>query len=229
MRKATVTISIYGNSGFYCLIPMTELTPVMDFVNQSLKNYSVTAVVISSCVFILYTIVIKGIDYFRHKDQQKPMIEMANSIKEVSNNVVRLNTILDKLFQDAFRKDVEKSKIVIELSFSNFQSSIAHLCRNIIINNNIDLNKNLVVANIKQTINAEYYKVYHNLSQYDIDGRPISLFLKEEWKEDCLNNILGIIYNGQEEKIRINQIYNILYVKVNDWIVYINNKYTDHE
>ena len=55
------------------------------------------------------------------------------------------------------------------------------------------------------------------------------LFSEEEWKEDCLNNILGIIYNGQEEKIRINQIYNILYVKVNDWIVYINNKYTDHE
>lgn len=157
------------------------------------------------------------------------MIEMANSVKEVSNNVVRLNTILDKLFQDALRKDIEKSKIVIELSFSNFQSRIANLCRNIIINNNIDLNKNLVVANIKQTINAEYYKVYHNLSQYDIDGRPISLFLKEEWKEDCLNNILGIIYNGQEDKIRINLIYNILYVKVNDWIVYINNKYTDHE
>ena len=68
-----------------------------------------------------------------------------------------------------------------------------------------------------------------NLSQYYIDGRPIKKILKEEWKEDCLNNILGIIYNGQEEKIRINQIYNILYVKVNDWIVYINNKYTDHE
>ena len=144
---------------------MTELTPVMDFVSQSLRNYSVTAVTISSCVFILYTIIIKGIDYFRYKDQQKPMIEMANSVKEVSNNVVKLNTILDKLFQDALHKDVEKSKIVIELSFSNFQSRIAHLCRNIIINNNIDLNKNLVVTNIKQTINAEYYKVYHNLSQ----------------------------------------------------------------
>lgn len=214
MHKATVTISIYGNGGFYCLISMTEIAPTIDFVNQALKDYSLTAVIISSCIFILYTIVIKGIDYFRHKDQQKPMIEMVNSIKEVSNNVVRLNTILDKLFQDALRKDVEKSKMVIELSFFNFQSRIAHLCRNIIINNNIDLNKNLVVINIKQTINAEYYKVYHNLSQYDIDGRPISLFLKEEWKEDCLNNILGIIYNGQEDKTRIDQIYNILYVKI---------------
>lgn len=229
MHKATVTISIYGNGGFYCLISMTEIAPTIDFVNQALKDYSLTAVIISSCIFILYNIVIKGIDYFRHKDQQKPMIEMVNSIKEVSNNVVRLNTILDKLFQDALRKDVEKSKMVIDLSFFNFQSRIVHLCRNIIINNNIDLNKNLVVANIKQTINAEYYKVYHNLSQYDIDGRPISLFLKEEWKEDCLNDILGIIYNGQEDKIRINQIYNILYVKINNWIVYINNKYTDHE
>ena len=229
MHKATVTISIYGNGGFYRLIFMTEIAPTIDFVNQALKDYSLTAVIISSCIFILYTIVIKGIDYFRHKDQQKPMIEMVNSIKEVSNNVVRLNTILDKLFQDALRKDVEKSKIVIELSFFNFQSRITHLCRNIIINNNIDLNKNLVVANIKQTINAEYYKVYHNLSQYDIDGHPISLFLKEEWKEDCLNNILGIVYNGQEDKIRINQIYDILYVKINDWIIYINNKYTDHE
>lgn len=229
MHKATVTISIYGNGGFYCLISMTEIAPTIDFVNQALKDYSLTAVIISSCIFILYTIVIKGIDYFRHKDQQKPMIEMVNSIKEVSNNVVKLNTILDKLFQDALRKDVEKSKMVIELSFFNFQSRIAHFCRNIIINNNIDINKNLVVANIKQTINTEYYKVYHNLSQYDIDGRPISLFLKEEWKEDCLNNILGIIYNGQEDKIRINQICNILYVKVNDWIIYINNKYTDYE
>lgn len=39
------------------------------------------------------------------------MIEMANSIKEVSNNVVKLNTILDKLFQDALHKDIEKVKL----------------------------------------------------------------------------------------------------------------------
>lgn len=208
---------------------MTELTPVIDFVNQSLKNYSITAVIISSSIFILYTVIIKGIDYFRHKDEQKPMIEMTNSIKEVSNNVVKLNTILDKLFQDALHKDIEKSKIIIELSFTNFQSKLCQLCRSIIINNNIDLNKNLVIANIKQTINAEYYKVYHNLSQYDIDGRPICLFLKEEWKDECFNSILDIIYNGQEDKVRINQIYNILYIKINDWIIYVNNKYTDHE
>lgn len=214
---------------FVVLARMNDINPALELVDKALKEYSLSAVIISSSIFILYTIVIKGIDYLRHKDQQKPLLEMANSVKEVSNNVVKLNTVLDKLFQDALRKDIEKSKIVIELSFSNFQSRISHLCRSIIINNNIDLNKSLVVANIKQTINAEYYKIYHNLSQYEIEGHPISLFLKEEWKTECFDSIIDIIYNGQEEKVRINQVYNILYVKVNDWIIYVNNKYTNYE
>ena len=154
---------------------------------------------------------------------------MGLAVKEVSNNVVKLNAILDNLFQDITKKNLEKSKIIIELAFFNFQYKIVNLCRNIIINNNIDINKEFIIANITKTVNTEFYRAYHTLSLYEIGNTPLSEFLKDSWKDDCIKDVLAIIYNGQEDKLRISQINSNLSIKVDNWIVYINNKYTEYE
>lgn len=214
---------------FVVLNIMEEFKFFNSIIEDTVRNTSYVTVIISSIVFISYTIIIKLIDYFRHKDDKKSIVEMGLAVKEVSNNVAKLNAILDNLFQDITKKNLEKGKIVIELAFFNFQYKIVNLCRNIIINNNIDINKEYVVVSITKTVNTEFYRVYHTLSLYEIKNIPLSNFLKENWKDDCIKDVLAIVYNGQEDKLRISQINNNLGIKIDNWIVYINNKYSKYE
>lgn len=208
---------------------MEEFKVFNSVIENTVRNTSYITVIISSVVFISYTVIIKLIDYFRHKDDKKSLVEMGLAVKEVSNNVVKLNAILDNLFQDITKKNLEKGKIIIELTFFNFQYKIVNLCRNIIINNNIDINKEFIIANITKTVNTEFYRAYHTLSLYEVGNTLLSEFLKDSWKDDCIKDVLAIIYNGQEDKLRISQINSNLSIKVDNWIVYINNKYTEYE
>lgn len=208
---------------------MEEFKVFNSVIENTVRNTSYITVIISSVVFISYTVIIKLIDYFRHKDDKKSLVEMGLAVKEVSNNVAKLNAILDNLFQDITKKNLEKGKIIIELVFFNFQYKIVNLCRNIIINNNIDINKEFIIANITKTVNTEFYRAYHTLSLYEVGNTLLSEFLKDSWKDDCIKDVLAIIYNGQEDKLRISQINSNLSIKVDNWIVYINNKYTEYE
>ena len=208
---------------------MEEFKVFNSVIENTVRNTSYITVIISSIVFISYTVIIKLIDYFRHKDDKKSLVEMGLAVKEVSNNVAKLNAILDNLFQDITKKNLEKGKIIIELAFFNFQYKIVNLCRNIIINNNIDINKEFIIANITKTVNTEFYRAYHTLSLYEVGNTLLSEFLKDSWKDDCIKDVLAIIYNGQEDKLRISQINSNLSIKVDNWIVYINNKYTEYE
>lgn len=208
---------------------MEEFKVFNSVIENTVRNTSYITVIISSVVFISYTVIIKLIDYFRHKDDKKSLVEMGLAVKEVSNNVAKLNAILDNLFQDITKKNLEKGKIIIELAFFNFQYKIVNLCRNIIINNNIDINKEFIIANITKTVNTEFYRAYHTLSLYEVGNTLLSEFLKDSWKDDCIKDVLTIIYNGQEDKLRISQINSNLSIKVDNWIVYINNKYTEYE
>ena len=214
---------------FVVLAIMEEFKVFNSVIENTVRNTSYITVIISSVVFISYTVIIKLIDYFRHKDDKKSLVEMGLAVKEVSNNVAKLNAILDNLFQDITKKNLEKGKIIIELAFFNFQYKIVNLCRNIIINNNIDINKEFIIANITKTVNTEFYRAYHTLSLYEVGNTLLSEFLKDSWKDDCIKDVLAIIYNGQEDKLRISQINSNLSIKVDNWIVYINNKYTEYE
>ncbi len=214
---------------FVVLAVMEEFKVFNSVIENTVRNTSYITVIISSVVFISYTVIIKLIDYFRHKDDKKSLVEMGLAVKEVSNNVAKLNAILDNLFQDITKKNLEKGKIIIELAFFNFQYKIVNLCRNIIINNNIDINKEFIIANITKTVNTEFYRAYHTLSLYEVGNTLLSEFLKDSWKDDCIKDVLAIIYNGQEDKLRISQINSNLSIKVDNWIVYINNKYTEYE
>lgn len=214
---------------FVVLAVMEEFKVFNSVIENTVRNTSYITVIISSVVFISYTVIIKLIDYFRHKDDKKSLVEMGLAVKEVSNNVAKLNAILDNLFQDITKKNLEKGKIIIELAFFNFQYKIVNLCRNIIINNNIDINKEFIIANITKTVNTEFCRAYHTLSLYEVGNTLLSEFLKDSWKDDCIKDVLAIIYNGQEDKLRISQINSNLSIKVDNWIVYINNKYTEYE
>ena len=203
---------------------MDDFNQVNQIVSDAIKDSSYITVLISSGVYILYTLIIRLVDLFKAKDRNKPLIQMASAIKEVSENVVKLNTVLDKQIQDAESKELTKVRQVISLAFDSFRANISKTCNEIIIHNNIEENRDLIRENLFKTISTEYYKLYNVFSAYELDGICVATKLKEEWIDAVTNECLAIIYDGQDSINRISQISNKLLILTNEYSIYINNK-----
>lgn len=207
---------------------MEEFNQVNQIVSDAIKDSSYITVLISSGVYILYTLIIKLVDLFKAKDRNKPLIQMASAIKEVSENVVKLNTVLDKQIQDAESKELTKVRQVISLAFDSFRANISKACNEIIIHNNIDTNRNLIRENLFKTISTEYYKLYNVFSAYEVDGINIATKIKDEWIDDTTKECLEVIYDSQDKDVRIGQILNKLTIIANEHSIYVNNKVFNH-
>ena len=207
---------------------MDDFNQINQIVSDAIKDSSYITVLISSGVYILYTLIIKLVDLFKAKDRNKPLIQMASAIKEVSENVVKLNTVLDKQIQNAESKELTKVRQVISLAFDSFRANISKTCNEIIIHNNIDKNKDLIRENLFKTISTEYYKLYNVFSAYEVDGINIATKIKDEWIDDTTKECLEVIYDGQDKDVRIGQILNKLTIIANEHSVYVNNKVFNH-
>ena len=203
---------------------MNDFQTINDIVDESVRNSSYYTVAISSCVFILYTLIVQLIGYFKGKAKNKPLIEMAEAIKENTENVVRLNGVLDKSLQGAEKKKVRQCESAIELAFRASLLRIIQEVSSIIAHNNIDKNKEFIVGNINKLVSNEYYRLYSALAIYEINDVNVASRLKEEWIKEIADNLVDIIYNGQDAMTRITQVNNRLNVCVNEYSTYINNK-----
>lgn len=203
---------------------MNDFQTVNDIVNESVRNSSYYTVAISSCVFILYTLIVQLIGYFKGKAKNKPLIEMAEAIKENTENVVKLNSVLDKTLQGAEKKKVRQCESAIDLAFKASSLRIVQEAASIIAHNNIDKNKEFIVSNINKFVSTEYYRLYSALAIYEINDVNVASRLKEEWIKEIADNIIDIIYNGQDAMTRVTQINNRLNVCINEYSTYVNNK-----
>jgi len=203
---------------------MNDFQTINDIVNESIRNSSYYTVAISSCVFILYTLIVNLISYFKSKSKNKPLIEMSKAMKEITENIAKLNAVLDKTFKEAERKEIHKCKQVIDLAFRNFASRISQECEDVITHNNIEKNKVFITDNITKLVSTEYYKLYSILSAYEINEVNVASKLKEEWIKEVANNMIAIVYDEQDAISRINQLNNKLLVYVGEYSTYINNK-----
>lgn len=203
---------------------MEEFNQINDIIAESIKDTSYVTVLISSGVYLAYTLIIKLVDLFKAKDRNRPIVEMAAAVKQVSENVVKLNGVLDKAFQDAETKERNKVKNAICTAFDSFKWAVANTCHEIIIHNNIEQNKVLIKQNLFKVISTEYYKLYNVFSAYELDGICVATKLKEEWIDTVTNECLAIIYDGQDYINRISQISNKLLILTNEYSIYINNK-----
>lgn len=207
---------------------MDELKTVNDIVSNAVKDSSYITVLISSCVFILYTLIIKIVDYHKSKSRNKPLLEMASAIKDVSENVVKLNQVLDKTIQDAEQKEYNRIDNVIITSFLSFKSVILDQCIDTIIYNNIEVNKENVTQNVYKTVSTEYYKLYSTLSAYEHDSVSVSTKIKEEWIDDVTDECIQIIYEGSDSVTRIRHLNNKLGLIAEEYSVYTKNKILNH-
>ena len=207
---------------------MNDLQTVNEIINTAVKDSSYTTVIISCGVFILYTLINKVIELYKAKDRNKPMLEMASAIKQVSENVVKLNQVLDKTFQDAEIKEANRITNIITASFNSFKSEIITRAIDIIVYNNIEANRESVKQSIYRTVSTEYYKIYSIFSAYEHDKVNVATKLKEEWIDAVTEEVLQIIYNGQDATDRIRQINNKLSIDTEEYSIYINNKVFNH-
>ena len=207
---------------------MDELQAVNDIVNNAVKDSSYVTVLISSGVFILYTLIIKVVDYYKSKDKHKPLLEMASAIKDVSENVVKLNQVLDKTIQDAEQKEYDRIGNVIIASFLSFKSAILDQCIDTIIHNNINENKDNVTQNIYKTVNTEYYKLYSIFSEYEHDSVSVATKIKESWIDDVTDECIKIMYNGNDALTRIRQLNRKLGLISEEYSIYLKNKILNH-
>ena len=207
---------------------MNDLQAVNEIINTAVKDSSYTTVIISCGVFILYTLINKVIELYKAKDRNKPMLEMASAIKQVSENVVKLNQVLDKTFQDAEVKEANRISNIITASFNSFKSEIITRSIDIIVHNNIETNKESIKQSVYRTVSTEYYKVYSIFSAYEHDKVNVATKLKEEWIDAVTEEVLQIIYNGQDATDRIRQINNKLTIDTEEYSIYINNKVFNH-
>ena len=207
---------------------MNDLQTVNEIINTAVKDSSYITVIISCGVFILYTLINKVIELYKAKDRNKPMLEMASAIKQVSENVVKLNQVLDKTFQDAEIKEANRITNIITASFNSFKSEIITRAIDIIVHNNIEANRESIKQSIYKTVSTEYYKVYSIFSAYEHDKVNVATKLKEEWIDAVTEEVLQIIYNGQDATDRIRQINNKLSIDTEEYSIYINNKVFNH-
>ena len=207
---------------------MDELQAVNDTVSNAVKDSSYITVLISSGVFILYTLIIKIVEYYKSKDKHKPLLEMASAIKDVSENVVKLNQVLDKTIQDAEQKEYDRIGNVIIVSFLSFKSAILDQCIDTIIHNNINENKDNVTQNIYKTVNTEYYKLYSIFSEYEHDSVSVATKIKESWIDDVTDECIKIMYNGNNALTRIRQLNRKLGLISKEYSIYLKNKILNH-
>lgn len=207
---------------------MDELQTVNDIVSNAVKDSSYITVLISSCVFIAYTLIIKLVDLYKSKDKNKPLLEMASAIKDVSENVVKLNQVLDKTIQTAETKEINRICDVVVASFVSFKSAVLDQCIDTIIHNNIDKNKETVKQNLYKTVSTEYYKIYSIFSAYEHDDVNVSTKVKEEWIDDVTDACIAIIYDGTEPLNRIRQLNHKLGLIAEEYSIYIKNKIINH-
>lgn len=207
---------------------MDELQTVNDIVGNAVKNSSYITVLISSGVFILYTLIIKLVDFYKSKDKSRPLLQMASAIKEISENVVKLNQVLDKTIQDAEQKECDRISDVVTSSFLGFKSVILDQCIDTIIHNNIEANKDNVTQNIYKTVSTGYYTLYSTFSAYEHDSINVATKIKEQWIDDITDECIAIIYNGDTALDRIRQVNHKLNLISEEYSIYIKNKILNH-
>ena len=207
---------------------MEDLQTINDIINGAVKNSSYITVLISSGVFILYTLIIKIVDYSKSKDKHKPLLEMASAIKEVSENVVKLHQVLDKTIHDAETKEASRINNIILTAFNSFKAALLDQCIDIVIYNHIETTRDNVKQTVYKTTSTEYYKLYSIFSAYEHDSVNVATKIKEEWIDDITNECLKIIYDGAEATLRIRQLNNKLNLIIEEYSIYIKNKVFNH-
>lgn len=203
---------------------MEDLQTINDIINESIRDSSYVTVIISSCVFIIYTLITRLVDYFKSKTKDKPLLEMSKAMREMGDNIAKLNGVLSKTFEDNEKRETRQCERAIQLGFKALGFKISQECSNIIVHNNIEKNKELIRNNLVRVINTEYYKLYSALAAYELNDINVASKLKDEWTKEMADALIQIIYDGQDAILRIAHINDKINILISEYAIYVSNK-----
>lgn len=186
---------------------------IMDGILEAFKQGIAPAIVVA-----IYLIITKIIDSKKEVAQAKISKELVNSITTISN-------FLNSITNNIITKDKERCRIVIKLSFENFEKEIFLFVRETIIANNIDKRKDYIIQSVENIVNAQYYEMYNYLSNFELDDKKVSGYCKEVWKDNIKSSIITIIFDENLDKTtKITETQTKLNTMICNYSTYIYNK-----
>lgn len=187
--------------------------------------------IIPGIIVLIYLIVTKWFESKKESREEavsKSMNERINSLADNVSDIVEamreVSVQLHNVTNNIVERDKEKCKVSIELAFACFTKELCDYAFLTLYNNHIYKNKELIESNTETIVNSEYYKVYSVLGLYEINGRKVSSFLKDEWITDFENAVINILFNDKADAMnKMNMLRNKLNIKAKDCANYIYN------
>ena len=169
-------------------------------------------------VVAIYLVIIKIIDSRKEKNKIKISSELINSINLISKYIVDTNkNIVDV--------DKQKCKNAINDAINGFELKMVHFVQTTIINNNIDINKDIIISNIHELVVSEYYNIYSTLNLYVINNKKVSELMDNSLIKDIESDMINIIYNkALTNEQKIESFANKINIKCTAHVVHMTNK-----
>ena len=191
---------------------------IMEILLESLKFGITPAIVVA-----IYLTINKILTDRKEAQQAK----LSNDIVQSFN---KLNTFLDHITKDIIDRESDKCNSAIKNAFQRLENMILKYVNHTIINNNVEINRKHIIDNVHNLVNAEYYNLYNTLMLYSTEKLDLTKYMNVIWKDELFNDVTEIVFNtdlNKEQKIY--SLQNKIDFRVNDYMINLLNRYTEHE
>ena len=178
--------------------------------------------IVPTFVVLIYLIVVRILDTKKAREESKRTIKVNAEILDAFNN---LNIYLKRITSDIIDKENDKCNAAIRSSFKAMGQALSKFAVFTIISNNVKNNRDNIIDNINNTVFSEFATIYNELSLYKGTETDIITSIKDEWKDELINDLKNIIFDTNLDKeSKIYTIHNKLNLRINNYISFVQNK-----
>lgn len=192
----------------------------MKEIIESALNQGLSSLITISIFLLLY----KWLDNKKKTESEKFVNSISDTLDEVSKSLLQVSTFITDITKNIIDKDKDKCKITIDDAMLASAMRLTIFVTNTVINNHVQTNKDNILTNIHNIVNAEFYTVFSSLSLYKINGVKVSDNMKKDWMPSVEKSIIEIIFNDNLSKEdKISSFNNKINLKFQSYITYITN------
>lgn len=192
----------------------------MKEIIESALNQGLSSLITISIFLLLY----KWLDNKKKTESEKFVSSISDTLDEVSESLLQVSTFITDITKNIIDKDKDKCKTAIDDAMLASAMRLTIFVTNTVINNHVQTNKDNILANIHNIVNAEFYTVFSSLSLYKINGVKVSDNMKKDWMPSVEKSIIEIVFNNNLSKEdKISSFNNKINLKFQSYITYITN------
>lgn len=192
----------------------------MKEIIESALNQGLSSLITISIFLLLY----KWLDNKKKIESEKFVNSISDTLDEVSKSLLQVSTFITDITKNIIDKDKDKCKTAIDDAMLASAMRLTIFVTNTVINNHVQTNKDNILTNIHNIVNAEFYTVFSSLSLYKINGVKVSDNMKKDWMPSVEKSIIEIVFNNNLSKEdKISSFNNKINLKFQSYITYITN------